>query len=120
MARVTHTAFSALGTKSDVYTAGAADISMTAATPADDEEVVHNGEILLIAHNTDVGAQTVTVSSVADDLGRTGDITTYSLAADDYAVFGPFKVEGWRQTNGKLYFEATDAGVLFAVVKLPG
>lgn len=119
MARQVHTPLTALGTKTDAYAAGAADLTMTAADVAESEEATHTGDIIVIAHNTGASPYTVTVSSVVDRLGRTGDITTYSLAADDYAVFGPFNTEGWLQADGNLYFEATNAEVKFGVVKLP-
>lgn len=119
MARQAHTPFTPLGTKTNVYTAGAADITMKAAISADKEQASHNGKVLIIAHNTDgANPYTVTFSSVVDDLGRTGDITAYSLAAGDYCVFGPFSTEGWRQSDGKLYFEASNAAIKFAVVAL--
>ena len=121
MARQSHTAtvLTALGTKGSSYTAGAADLTMTAADAANYEEVAFTGAEVIIAHNTDSGAQTVTISSIADDdHGRTGDITTYSLGAGEYGVFGPFDLDGWRQTGGLLYFAASDATVKFGVVKL--
>jgi hypothetical protein len=118
MARQSHTPLTALGTKTDAYSAGVADLTMTAADVANKEDVVLTGNELIIAHNTGVGAQTVTISSVVDEMGRTGDVSAYSLAADDYAVFGPFGTEGWRQTGGKLHFEASSADVKLGVVKL--
>lgn len=118
MARVTHAGMTALGTKTSVYTANAADLTMTAATPADDEQAAHNGKMLLIAHNTGGSPYTITVSSVVDALGRTGDISAYSLGAGEYAVFGPFELEGWLQTTGYLNFEAENAAVKFGVVRL--
>lgn len=118
MARQSHIPLTALGTKTDDYSAGAADLTMTAADTVNKEEVALTGNELVVAHNTNAGAQTVTVSSVVDDMGRTGDITTYSLAADDYAVFGPFGLQGWRQSDGSLYFEASHADVKLGVVKL--
>jgi len=119
MARQSHTALTALGTKTSAYTAGAADVTMTAADAANYEEVAFTGKQIIIAHNTGVGACTVTVTSVVDDQGRTGDVSAYSLAADDYAVFGPFGLEGWRSSGGKLYFQASAADVKFGVVTLP-
>lgn len=119
MARQSHTALTALGTKTNAYSAGAADLTMTAADVANYEEVAFTGAEIVVAHNTGASPYTVTIESVVDGQGRTGDITTYSLAADDYAVFGPFGVEGWRQSTGKLYFRASNAAVKFGVVKLP-
>lgn len=118
MPRQSHTAFSVLGPKSNVYTAGAADITMQAADASNFEEVTHDGALLVIAHNTGAGAQTVTIESIVDERGRTGEITTYSLAAGDYAVFGPFDLEGWEQADGNLDFKGSHADVKMAVVSL--
>lgn len=117
MARQTHTALAALGTKKNAYTANAADLTMTAAIVADKEQVTLTGRELLIIHNTGAGAHTVTVSSVVDDLGRTGDIAAYSVGAGEYAVIGPLGLEGWEQSDGKLYFEADHAEIKFGVVR---
>lgn len=118
MARQTHTALVALGAKTNVYTANAADLTMTAAIPADYEQVVAGGKDLVIAHNTGASAYTVTIESVVDARGRTGDIAAYSLGAGEYAVFGPFDPEGWKQTDGYLYFRASNASVKFGVVRV--
>jgi len=116
MARQSHTALTALGTKTNVYTAGAAVLTMTAADVTNFEQVTHAGKVVVIAHNTGASAYTVTVESVVDALGRTGDITTYSMAAGAYAAFGPFDLEGWKQTDGKLYFKASNVAVKFGVI----
>lgn len=73
---------------------------------------------LLIVSNTNGGAQTCTIESVADARGRTGDITTYALAAGAVAIFGPFASEGWRQADGSIYAKGSHADVKFAVVDL--
>jgi hypothetical protein len=119
MARQSHTALTALGTKTDQYTANAADLAMTAADTENDEEVTFTGAEIIIAHNTGGEAHTITISSVVDNLGRDGDISAYSLGAGEYAVFGPFGTEGWLQSTGKLHFEANHAEIKFGVVKLP-
>lgn len=120
MARQSHTAKTALGTKTSAYSANAADLAMTAADAANYEEVAFTGKELVIAHNTDgANPYTVTIESVADELGRTGDITAYSLAAGEYGVFGPFGRDGWRQTTGKLYFRGSNAAIKFAVIVHP-
>jgi hypothetical protein len=92
---------------------------MTAANASDLNQATASGNDLIFAHNTGAGANTVTVTSVADELGRTGDIAAYSLGAGEYGVFGPFKNQGWTQTDGKLYFQASSAEVKFGVVQLP-
>lgn len=118
MARQSHTPLTALGTKTNVYTANAADLTMTAADVSNKEQVTATGNELIIAHNTGASTYTITISSVVDEQGRTGDISAYSLGAGEYAVFGPFGTEGWRQTDGKLYFEASNVAVKFGVVRL--
>ncbi len=82
--------------------------------------VITSGKTYLFCHNTDSGAQTVTIASVADPQKRTGDITTYSIAAGGIAVFGPFVTTpvGWAQSTpaaNALWFDASDATVHFIV-----
>lgn len=76
-------------------------------------------EILLVRNIHATLAQTVTISSQADSRGRTGDIAAYSLAAGDFAAFGPFGLEGWRQTDGALYAVGSTTDIKFAVLRLP-
>lgn len=119
MARQSHTPLTVLGTKTSAYTANGADLTMTAADASNKEQVTITGKELVIAHNTGASAYTVTISSVADAAaGRTGDVSAYSLAAGEYAVFGPFDLDGWEQSDGKLYFEASNASVKFGVVRI--
>lgn len=120
MARQTLTAKTPVDLKLGALSANAADFTLTAADATNKEEVVHTGREILIAFNSGAGARTVTVTSVADDLGRTLDVpNAYSIGAGEYAVFGPYPVKGWRQTNGKLYFEAEHAEVKWAVITIP-
>jgi len=107
------------GTNPGTIAAGAADFVWTAADVANKNQIPHTGKELILVNNTDAAAQTVTITSVSDDFNRTGDITAYSLDVGDYAVFGPFEIPGWRQTDGNLYLEAAAATVKFAVIRLP-
>jgi len=102
-------------------TANAADFTWTAAGAdfADGAVFPLTGREILLVRNDNVGAQTVTITSVADDKNRTGDITTYSVGAGEYAVFPCLAVDGWRQTDGNLDIEASAADVMFAVLRLP-
>jgi len=119
MARTALTKTTALGAYGN-YAANAADLTMTAADDTDKNSYTCEGNDLVIAHNTGAGAHTVTITSVDDEYGRDGDISAYSLGAGEYAIFGPLKPHGWRQSDGKVYLEADDAEVKFGVVKLPG
>jgi hypothetical protein len=115
MPRVVHTPVAAPGTQN--YTGAA--LTQLAADTVNKEEVVITGKELVLAQNSDVGAHTVTITSVADNLGRTKDIAAVSLAAGELRIFGPFGLEGWRQSDGFLYFEANHATIKFSVLRLP-
>ena len=100
--------------------AGAADFAFTpaGASYADGFSFPLTGRELLIVHNGNVGAQTVTLDSVpANRTSREGDVSAYSLAADDYAIFGPFAMDGWEQSDGNFHGEGSATDVEFAVLK---
>jgi hypothetical protein len=61
----------------------------------------------------------VTIDAAQDGAGRDGAITTYSLAADDVAIFGPFPTAYYRQTDDKLHINTSDDNVQLAIIKLP-
>lgn len=120
MPRVTRTAVAPVvtGYPTLPVTANAADLVFTAADATNFEQVVHTERVIILARNTGVGVRTVTITS-APYLGRTGDISAYSLDAGDTGIFGPFPAAGFRQTDGKLYFAGSHAEVLFAVIAIP-
>lgn len=97
--------------------AGTMTLTETAADTVNKEQFVPSGDDLIIAHNTGATARTITFTSVADDQKRTGDITTYSVAAGAIAAFR-VKKPGWRQTDGMIYIEASNAELKWAVVQL--
>lgn len=101
-------------------TANSADFTWTACDASNGNSCTHTGKELILAYNSNgsATAYTITVTSVADELGRTGD-QTYSLGAGEYCVLGPYPVRGWRQSNGKLYFSSTNAELKFRVIRLP-
>jgi len=120
MPRQTLTKQTALGGYPNLpLTATSANVTMTAANTTDKEQFVATGRELVIAHNTGASARTVTFTSTTDTRNRTGDITAYSIGAGLIAVFGPFPLEGWRQTDGMVYMEANHAEVKFGVIVLP-
>lgn len=98
--------------------AGAATITLTAADTVNQNSVPWGNahRLLVIAQNTGASARTVTITSAADGLGRTGDISAYSIAAGGVAVLGPFERPGWAQADASLYLEANNAEVKFAIV----
>lgn len=98
--------------------AGAADLANEAGDSVDGNEVDCTGTELVIVENTDAGAQTVTFTAAPDEIGRAGAITAYSVAAGAIAIFGPFNTSGWRQTDGKLYIDVSDALVFLGVLRI--
>lgn len=102
--------------------AGVATVTETVSTGTGGtggNEGVATGREILLAHNTGTGAHNVTVTSFPDALGRSGDITSYSVAAGGIAILGPFPTSGWQQADGYIYFYADDVSVKFAWVSLP-
>lgn len=121
MARTAITPVTPLGSY-DPYAADAANVvpaAMSGSSGTDGNEFVASGKDLVLVENTGGSPYTITFSSVDDPYGRTGDITTYSIGAGEFAVFGAFNVVGWRQTDNNIYFEATNLAVEVVVVALP-
>lgn len=121
MARQTLTKLTAQGSFPVIpLTALSADLTLTAADATNKEQFASSGKDLVVAFNSGVSARTVTITSVADAKNnRTGDITTYALAAGKYAFFGPFERNGWMQSDGNIYLEASHADVKWGVIALP-
>lgn len=95
------------------------DITETAADVVDNNRFLLTGREILIARNSTGGALTFTVHSVVDDYERDGDITTYSVGANESAAFGPVKKAGWEQADGYAYIDGSAVGLLFTVLRLP-
>ncbi len=118
MARKNHTSTRPLGSKNDYSVPGSAAFSFNTSDPVDKDETQMKqgrGGELLIARNTDTSAHTITIESVEDPFGRKSDVS-YSIPARSFAAFGPFSSIGWRQNDGKLYFNADDSAVQFTVL----
>lgn len=116
MARTSLTPVSAPGS----YAAAGTVFTWTAADATNGNAFTLTGKQLVLAYNSDTAAaHSVTVTSVADEYGRTGNITADSIAIGAYKMYGPFKLPGWLQTDGNLYISADDALILFAVITIP-
>lgn len=99
--------------------AAAAALAFAAADAVNGNEFPLTGREYIVAHNTDgATAHTLTVTSVADPFGRTGDLTQ-SIPAGGYYVTQVFDVVGWQQADGNLYLSADNAAIELAVVRLP-
>ena len=122
MPRTAITPETPLGGYGDYSSANSADFPMAATTGAAGDsgnKFVSSGKDLVYVKNTQAGTQTITFTSVDDPYGRAEDITAYELLTGEYARFGVFLVEGWRQTDGNIYFETSHVDVLVAVFPVP-
>lgn len=97
-----------------------ADITMTAADVANKSQAAYGAasSLLVLVQNTHASAAgDVSIESAPDGLNREGDITDYVLQAGDIAAF-LLPRNGWRQTDGNLYFDGSDATIKFGIIKL--
>jgi hypothetical protein len=84
--------------------------------------LVENKTTIWVKNGHATDAKTVTITSVADTFGRTGDVAAYSLAAGELAPFGPFKAAGWSHgagTTGGIWIDGSSTDIKVAVVTLP-
>lgn len=101
--------------------ADGADFTFTAASAGADTFVCTGREVILI-YNSGAGSRTVTITSQVDEKNRTSDITTYSLSAGEYAVFGCGLTNspGWKNTStGAITITGSHAEVKVAILTLP-
>lgn len=100
------------------YGADPAALAWAAADVANKNQVTLTGREIVLAHNSGAVAHTITVTSAQDPYKRTGDVTA-QIPAGEYRVFGPVALDGWMQSDGRLYLEADHAEILFAILRLP-
>jgi hypothetical protein len=100
--------------------AGSLALTFTAADVSNGNSFTMTGHEVVIVYNSDASPHTVTFTSVADQRGRSGDITAYSVAATTFAWFN-FRAgsEGWQQTDGTMHLTASDTTVKFAILNIP-
>jgi len=119
MPRTALTVKSTLGSYPGVIAAEGADVTWEAADVSNKNQFKLTGKELVLVRNDNVAAKTVTITSVNDTFKRTQDIAAYSVGIGEYAMFGPFEITGWQQTDGNLYLEGSDVLIKFLIVKLP-
>jgi hypothetical protein len=76
------------------------------------------GKDLLLVTNVNASAQTFTLVSVIDDLKRTGDITTYSLAQNEIAAVS-LQSKGFDQGDGMVHVNVGHNDIHATVIHLP-
>lgn len=120
MARQTQPIITPKGPYPGVVSAGNLTFVFTAADVTNFDQFTLTGREMIVAINTHASSPfTFTLESVADDKGRLGDITAYSLAAGEYACFWAGNKTGWDQ-GGQFYLRASSVSVKFAVFRIPG
>ena len=105
----------------DVPSAEGADFTFAASDLANGNYFLCTGREVLLVQNENAGAQTITITSVPDEKGRSEDITTYSIGIGEFAMFGVglTNSKGWKQTDGKILLQTSAVDVNLAVVRLP-
>ena len=106
--------------KYTVPIAHGADVVWTVATVSGGNHYVANGREIVEVWNSDgTNPYTVTITSQADEYGRTGSITTYSLAAGEFAAFGPLPKRGWANGSGEVLISGSNAAIKFLILRIP-
>jgi len=101
------------------YATSGVDLDWTEADTVNYNRFVNTGREILVVDNTGSDTVTVTVSSVADPYGRTGDATK-AVVAGESAVFQMFPTAGWQQSDGYIYVSCTAVDdINLAVLRLP-
>jgi hypothetical protein len=105
-------------------TATCADLVFTAGDASNNNVVpIVSGKTVVLAFNKHATTTfTLSIISVADNQGRTGDITSYAILAQTVSCFGPFQTTpaGWNNVSpAGLYMNPTSTNVAFAVLTLP-
>ncbi len=92
----------------------------TASDDTNDHSMVNDGHTILLAVNRASNTPTVTIVSVSDQYGRTGDIAQ-ALTATTVRVFGPFTPKAnWNQSDGTVQVDVTgtDTSVAFTALSV--
>lgn len=112
------TTLTPINTPDSYATAGVA-LTWTGADVANGNQFQATGREILLARNTDTLSHNVSVTSVADPYGRTGNITNDAIAAGAFRVYQQFPITGWMQSDGYVYLNGDHATIQFAVLRLP-
>lgn len=102
--------------------AGTLDYTYAAGDVAGSTFTCTGRELLLISNPAGGSTYTVTITSTVDEKNRTGDITSYSMAAGDFVVWtgGLTNSPGWKNSStGIITVTVSNAAVLLAVIVLP-
>ena len=113
MARTRLTATKAPGDHPQV----ASWLTFTAGDPVNGNDVLFTKRLVVRAMNAGSVNRTCTIYSVADNRGRTDDVT-YTIPPGDILECGPFTTSGFVQTDGTLHIDVSHADVELNVLEL--
>lgn len=103
-------------------TAGQLHFTFAAGATGGDTITVTGREVIIAYNSHATTAYTFTITSQVDGQNRTGDITTYSLAAGEFAVFSGAltNAPGWKNVStGLLSVAVSNAAIKWAILQLP-
>lgn len=96
------------------------DLTWTAADTSLFNSFLLQGPAIILVRNVHASSPfTFTLTSAPDTRGRTGDVTTYSLAAGKVSAFYLNSTAGWLQSDGYFYLAGSDVSIQFCIVRLP-
>ena len=116
---MTYTALAPVQLKIDNYAVQAGDLTVAFAAmdATNGNSYTATGEEILVFNNTDTATHTITINSVADNLGRLdSSLTTYTIAASGFAMIQMKSLPGWV-SGGLTTMTTTSALVKIAVVR---
>lgn len=99
--------------------AGSLSVTMAACDNVNGNSFQITGrEVLLVQNTSTMTAYTFTVTSVADERGRTQDVTAYSVAASTLAAYN-FRGgnTGFQQGDGTVHLTCSNAALSFGVLR---
>lgn len=106
--------------KQNNYAVAAGDLTITpvAMDAVNGNSFPATGQEILLFQNTDASAHTITITSVADNLGRTdSSMNGYSIAANLIAMIQLSQIIGWIQPGQVVFLATNSALVKIAVLR---
>jgi hypothetical protein len=98
--------------------AGDLTIPMTAMDAVNGNSFAATGREVLLFQNTDSSSHTITITSVADSLGRTdASLTSYSIPANGIVAIEMKSLVGWLQSSSLVFLSTSSALVKMAVLQ---
>jgi hypothetical protein len=92
--------------------------TFVAADSGNGNQFTASGRDLIIVHNTDVGAQTLSIASAPDASGRKADVVAYSIAAGAHIDVLITAASLFTQTDGTIQLNASANTVKFLILSL--